>query len=138
MFKKWWASEYPRLKAIKEEVGMVEIIQQPGEIIYVPGGWWHAVINISKWTVAITHNLIMPETLVPSFRSAVDDDPLFARRWWRCLKQFAPKHAEQIPKELVEECIVKSEQDLKLNYGMESDCDIFSSVLARIDDELED
>ena len=134
----WWAEHYPRLKLRQKELGMVEILQKPGEIIYVPMGWWHAVINVSKWTVAVTHNIILPSTLVPAFRCAVKDDPLFARRWWRCLKRFTPQHSDRIPKELVQECIVRSNSLLQSNYGKTIDCDDFSPTLARIDDELMD
>ena len=134
----WWAEHYPRLKKRQHELGMVEVLQQPGEVIFVPPGWWHSVINVSKWTVAVTHNLILPALLVPCFQRAVVEEPLFARRWWRCLKHFAPHHAERIPIALRNDCLARSSSLLKAHRGKQMECDAFSPVLARIDDELED
>jgi len=135
----WWAEQYPALLKRKEEVGLIEVIQKEGEVIFVPAGWWHAVINITPWTVAITHNVILPDGLKTSFSMAIKDDLLFARRWWRCLKRFGPDNVSSlIGKDVVEEMVLKSERILALHYGTQMDCDIFSSVLAQIDDQLED
>lgn len=47
---------FPR---IKEKYGAdlkeMWFIQNPGDLIFVPGGWWHAVVNLDD-TVAVTQN----------------------------------------------------------------------------------
>jgi hypothetical protein len=42
---------------------MMRFLQHPGDIVYVPRGWLHAVINRSL-SVAVTHNFVSPECKV--------------------------------------------------------------------------
>ncbi len=128
----WWAYEYPRLKARARELGMVEVLQRPGELIYVPQNWWHAVLNVTEWSVAVTHNVVLPRALPGAFDAASRDDPVFARRWWACLKRFAPQEAARVPIDAVARCLREAAQQ----QGSDGN-HVASGVAAKIDDALD-
>lgn len=39
------------------QVRPIECICRPGEVLYVPRGWWHCVLNLGH-TVAVTQNYV--------------------------------------------------------------------------------
>ncbi|KAJ1840718.1 JmjC domain-containing protein 4 [Coemansia sp. RSA 2703] len=43
--------KFPRLK----ELRTIEVVQEAGETVFVPSGWWHQVINLED-TISINHN----------------------------------------------------------------------------------
>ncbi|KAJ1723527.1 JmjC domain-containing protein 4 [Coemansia erecta] len=45
------ATKFPRLN----ELRTIEIVQEAGETIFVPSGWWHQVVNLED-TISINHN----------------------------------------------------------------------------------
>ncbi|KNC98671.1 uncharacterized protein SPPG_06354 [Spizellomyces punctatus DAOM BR117] len=49
----WYLEVYPFLPP---ELKPIEIVQEPGETIVVPAGWWHAVLNLDQCNIAITQN----------------------------------------------------------------------------------
>ncbi|KAG0263471.1 hypothetical protein BG011_008764 [Mortierella polycephala] len=48
----WYLDIYPLLPP---ESRPIEIVQHPGQTIYIPSGWWHMVLNMDD-TVAVTQN----------------------------------------------------------------------------------
>lgn len=48
----WLLEVYPFLQ---DDEKPIECIQNPGEVIFVPGGWWHMVLNLEE-SVAVTQN----------------------------------------------------------------------------------
>lgn len=51
----WFVNFYDR--ALVERCGALECTVGPGEIVFVPRGWWHCVLNVDA-TVAITQNFV--------------------------------------------------------------------------------
>jgi hypothetical protein len=43
--------------------GFVECETGPGEVMYVPRGWWHMVLNVAPLTVAVSHHFLSPAGL---------------------------------------------------------------------------
>lgn len=55
----WYCEVYPRLLPHQRPL---EIMQRPGDVIYVPAGWWHLVLNLDD-TIAFTQNYVSPSNL---------------------------------------------------------------------------
>ena len=61
----WFAGVLPTLtdpksrddsgRTLAERLGMLEILQKPGETVFIPGGWHHVVMNLDL-SVAVTQN----------------------------------------------------------------------------------
>lgn len=56
---KWFLEEYVNIPESKKPI---EVIQEAGELIYVPSGWWHQVLNLTE-TIAVTQNYINEHNL---------------------------------------------------------------------------
>jgi hypothetical protein len=60
----FWAYHMKELNNPDISKRPLECITHPGEIIFVPHGWWHMVVNLDETTIALTHNYMATSNLV--------------------------------------------------------------------------
>lgn len=69
--------------------GMIEFLQWPGETVFVPHGWLHAVLNLTP-TVAVTQNFVSPRNFLASWSEARASRPHLAERWREQIRRHEP------------------------------------------------
>jgi len=62
-----------------------EFVQRPGETVFVPGKWWHCVLNLDD-TIAITQNYCNRGNFDKVWRDARKNRKKMACRWLRKMK----------------------------------------------------
>lgn len=80
----WFGTVLPRL--IQQGIPRIELIQEPGETIFVPGGWWHAVLNLTD-TVAVTQNFCSSANFPAVWSDVSEKRPGLAANWISALDQ---------------------------------------------------
>lgn len=88
----WFSQWYPRLQKEWDTTykGAVEVLQRPGETVYVPAGWPHLVLNLAD-TVAITHNYATEYPRLSLLEEAVEEaEPELYQVWWPKLQKCRP------------------------------------------------
>ncbi|CAL1140067.1 unnamed protein product, partial [Cladocopium goreaui] len=73
-FLLWW-----RRKREEWPLEAIEFIQEPGEIVFVPARWWHAVLNLED-TIAVTQNFCNEWNAAAVWRCAKATHPILARQ----------------------------------------------------------
>lgn len=48
--------------------GFLECETGPGDVMYVPRGWWHMVLNVEPLTIAVSHHFLSPTGLSNTLR----------------------------------------------------------------------
>lgn len=54
----FWDEHEERKRSAPVAERPLECTAMPGDVLFVPHGWWHAVINLDELNVAITHNYV--------------------------------------------------------------------------------
>ncbi len=88
----WFKHYYDKVVSDEwpEEWRPVEVLQSPGETVFVPNGWPHLVLNL-ELTVAVTHNYASEFGPFERMWEEVSiDEPDFAARWLEGMKNHRP------------------------------------------------
>ena len=86
----WFKHVYPRTRrADWPYAPPIDLVQVPGETVFVPAGWSHAVLNL-ELSVAVTHNFCSSVNFERVWRHARKSRPKMAVKWHAVLKNVRP------------------------------------------------
>ncbi|KAI8082870.1 uncharacterized protein BX664DRAFT_339297 [Halteromyces radiatus] len=100
----WFSQVFPKfhmrddptdVRTLGQRLGMVEVLQRPGEIIFVPGGWHHVVMNLDM-TIAVTQNFCSPTNAEYVYLSTRHSRPKLGARLYRRLQKLGNKYPDSI------------------------------------------
>ncbi|CAO3574408.1 unnamed protein product [Mortierella alpina] len=103
----WFHHVYPRFAAndfeLGKKYGMIQVIQRPGETMFVPGGWPHIVMNLD-FTIAITQNFCSPTNFESVWLSTRHARPKLAKKFRSQLERQYSKTGKCFYKDLLDKC----------------------------------
>lgn len=79
----------PRIKQTYPDLKVYEGLQHPGSLIFVPGDWWHGVLNLED-TVAVTQNYCGPDNFDVIWSRTRREREKVAWLWLRNMRKYAP------------------------------------------------
>ena len=114
----FWAEHLRRCRTAPESERPIECTAKEGDVVFVPHGWWHMVINLDDFNVAITHNYVARSNLSNVLRFLVRKvdqisgcrDRTESIKPERLHQEFCTKLREDYPMWLTEATIVADRQ----------------------------
>ena len=90
----WFQRMYPKTRGkewteVRGFPKPMDCVQKPGEIMYVPDGWWHAVLNLDH-TVAVTQNVVTTARFPKAWRMTKRGRPKMSAQWLKKLRTARP------------------------------------------------
>ena len=86
----WFKHVYPRTRRDDwPHAPPIDLLQRPGETVFVPAGWSHAVLNL-ELSVAVTHNFCSSVNFGRVWRHARKSRPKMAAKWHAALRRVRP------------------------------------------------
>ena len=79
----------PRLRRDEPSLDIYLFIQGSGETVFVPGGWWHAVLNLED-AVAITQNFCSKSNFEKVWKETRTGRKKMAVKWLKRLHEYHP------------------------------------------------
>jgi histone arginine demethylase JMJD6 len=111
----------PRLKRDYPTLDVYQFIQGPGDTVFIPGGWWHAVLNLED-SIAITQNYCSKQNFDKVWKETRTGRKKMALKWLRCLRDQHPdlaRRAEQLNEE--DGFVMPFDKKIQLNPDGEED-----------------
>lgn len=62
-----WFMNFYRETRVTRERDLIEFVAKEGEVVFVPGGWWHAVLNLDE-SFAVTQNYVSSSNFSRAFK----------------------------------------------------------------------
>eukprot|EP00948_MAST-09A_sp_MAST-9A-sp1_P001299 g1299.t1 len=96
----YFVNMLPRIKKIilafpelRDTITITEFLQYPGETCYIPGNWWHAVLNLED-SIAITQNFVSTTNFPEVWRSTRTGRKKMSCKLLRKLDKYRPDLAK--------------------------------------------
>jgi len=113
----------PRLRSRYPTLRIYEDVQGPGEVIFVPGEWWHGVLNLED-TIAVTQNYCGYDNFDRVWTRTRRERKKLAHLWLRNMRKVAPQlHARALQLNAQDGFLMRHER----GPGQESSSDSSSS-----------
>jgi len=84
----------PRLREQDQSLETFEFVQYPGDTVFLPGNWWHCVVNIDD-TIAVTQNYCGRHNFTNVWRSARQERPCWSHLWLKEMDSKMPSLADE-------------------------------------------